>query len=469
MPEPARIPGQSGGSFRQEHSVALPGSSPCPSSEKEPTPMMSATPDHAETGWLVRLAESADLQHRVGTCQQPITVTGHVVLVERDTGRILDDPDTPAPGNRVALRCRSRRASVCPPCAALYKLDAYHLIAAGLHGGKDTPTGVVVRPRLFVTLTAPSFGPVHLGPDKHGQPRACHPRARRASARRGCGRWHPVGDPLIGTPLDTAGYDYAGQVLFNAYAGRLWARFVQQSRRALATTAGLPRDIAASQVRMVFAKVAEFQARGVVHLHAVVRLDGPDGPGSPPPLWATVTVFGAGAACRRRGGLDQRSWRSPGRNPVVAVGPAARHPADRRRRWPVGGRGGPLRGQVRHKGGGGRGNRSRPDLLPGLRRPRRRLRCPAVGGVVSSLRGHRTSVRRRPTGAGRSCPTARRDVLVARRATRVRRAAAASSRAHVRVPGPLRHHVTGLLHHLRRAARRTSPLDSRAAGGRARP
>lgn len=91
--------------------------------------------------------------------------------------------------------------------------------------------------------------------------------------------------------MDPAGYDYAGQVLFNAHAGRLWARFVQQSRRALVTTAGLPRDIAASQVRMVFAKVAEFQARGGVHLHAVVRLDGPDGPGSPPPVWATVTVL----------------------------------------------------------------------------------------------------------------------------------------------------------------------------------
>ncbi|MDP9793703.1 hypothetical protein J2S43_002215 [Catenuloplanes nepalensis] len=278
--------------------------------------MMSATPDHAEAGWLVRLAESADLQHRVGACQHPITVTGRVVLVERGTGRILDDPDT---RSSVVLRCRSRRVSVCPPCAALYKLDAYHLIAAGLHGGKDTPAGVAGRPRLFITLTAPSFGPVHLGPDRHGQPRACHPRARRVSVRRGCGRWHPAGDPLIGTSLDPGGYDYTGQVLFNAHTGRLWARFVQQSRRALVTTAGLPRDVAASQVRMVFAKVAEFQARGVVHLHAVVRLDGPDGPASPPPLWATVTVL-------------ERALRIAVRRVMVGV-PGGRRVAARSLRW----------------------------------------------------------------------------------------------------------------------------------------
>ncbi|MGV9387401.1 replication initiator [Nonomuraea sp. NPDC003707] len=40
-----------------------------------------------------------------------------------------------------------------------------------------------------------------------------------------------------------------------------------------------------------FAKVAEYQRRGVVHFHAVIRLDGPDGPTSPPPAWATADVL----------------------------------------------------------------------------------------------------------------------------------------------------------------------------------
>jgi hypothetical protein len=35
-------------------------------------------------------------------------------------------------------------------------------------------------------------------------------------------------------------------------------------------------------VRPSFVKVVEYQRRGVVHLHAIIRLDGPDGPASPP-------------------------------------------------------------------------------------------------------------------------------------------------------------------------------------------
>jgi hypothetical protein len=93
---------------------------------------------------------------------------------------------------------------------------------------------------------------------------------------------------VVGTALHQAGYDYPGQVLFNAHAGVLWARFSIEVRRQLATAAGLSRAEAARQVTVLFAKVAEFQTRGVVHFHAIIRLDGPDGSSSPPPAWATV-------------------------------------------------------------------------------------------------------------------------------------------------------------------------------------
>ena len=33
-----------------------------------------------------------------------------------------------------------------------------------------------------------------------------------------------------------------------------------------------------------YAKVAEYQARGLIHFHAMIRLDGPGGPGSPAPM-----------------------------------------------------------------------------------------------------------------------------------------------------------------------------------------
>ncbi len=254
--------------------------------------MMSPIPHPLDAGRLLRVAAVAGLAERVGACRHPILVAGRSLLVEQPTGRIINHPGTGGwPARVVALRCRSRRAAVCPGCSALYRLDAYHLIAAGLRGGKDTPAQVADRPRVFVTLTAPSFGPVHLGPDRHGRPRPCHPRTRRSPARWVCGRWHPPTDAVIGTPLDPSGYDYPGQVLFNAHTGVLWARFATETRRALAAAAHLPRRVAAARVRVVFAKVAEFQTRGVVHLHAVIRLDGPDGPASAPPPWATVGLL----------------------------------------------------------------------------------------------------------------------------------------------------------------------------------
>lgn len=236
--------------------------------------MMPSTPHGIDLDTLLRIAAAHEVEGRVGACRHPIRLTGRGLLVEAGTGRVLADT-----GDRqtITVRCRNRRSARCPACSTLYKLDAFHLIAAGL---RDEPT-TVARLRVFVTVTAPSFGPVHLGPARHGVLRPCHPDGS------GCGRWHLPGDPLIGTPLESDGYDYPGQVLFNAHVGMLWARFTTEARRTLATVAGLSRREAARQVRTAFAKVAEFQARGVVHFHAIVRLDGPDGLPTPPPTWAT--------------------------------------------------------------------------------------------------------------------------------------------------------------------------------------
>ena len=57
----------------------------------------------------------------------------------------------------------------------------------------------------------------------------------------------------------------------------------------LAAAAGLSRTAFAKVARVSFAKVAEYQARGVIHFHAVIRIDGPDGPDTPPPGWADAS------------------------------------------------------------------------------------------------------------------------------------------------------------------------------------
>jgi hypothetical protein len=62
-------------------------------------------------------------------------------------------------------------------------------------------------------------------------------------------------------------------VLFNAGVSELWRRTVIYGVRALGSLAGLSAREAARQLRLSYVKVVEFQRRGSVHLHALVRVD----------------------------------------------------------------------------------------------------------------------------------------------------------------------------------------------------
>jgi hypothetical protein len=62
-------------------------------------------------------------------------------------------------------------------------------------------------------------------------------------------------------------------VLWNALAPELWRRTTIAVQRALARTVGLDEATLRQVVRVSYAKVAEYQKRGAVHFHAVVRLD----------------------------------------------------------------------------------------------------------------------------------------------------------------------------------------------------
>lgn len=55
--------------------------------------------------------------------------------------------------------------------------------------------------------------------------------------------------------------------------------------------AGLTQKAAREQSKVSFGKVAEYQKRGAVHFHAVIRFDGPEGPDTLPPAWATLTLL----------------------------------------------------------------------------------------------------------------------------------------------------------------------------------
>ena len=62
------------------------------------------------------------------------------------------------------------------------------------------------------------------------------------------------------------------------WAPDLWRRFTIALRRLIAKTLGVPGDRVAHVATVQYAKVAEYQRRGVVHFHALIRLDGPRTP-----------------------------------------------------------------------------------------------------------------------------------------------------------------------------------------------
>ncbi|KAA8958641.1 replication initiator [Mycobacterium sp.] len=224
--------------------------------------------------WWSRVAGS-------GFCARPV----HLLGVGRDGGLL-----------RVLGRCKNRRAAVCPSCSQLYGADTWQLIHAGIAGGHHgIPEAVAGHPTVFVTLTAPSFGPVHtIGDGATGQARKCHPSNGFHRCRHGrplwCGAIHDAADARVGEPLCGDCYDYSGHVLFTWWAPELWRRFTIALRRHVSSVI---RDAGGDpyRVRVSFVKVVEFQRRAVPNFHAVIRLDGPpadDGQPTPPPAHAGI-------------------------------------------------------------------------------------------------------------------------------------------------------------------------------------
>nr|WP_156399863.1 replication initiator [Phycicoccus sp. Soil748] len=179
----------------------------------------------------------------------------------------------------------------------------FHLIRCGVAGGKGVPGRVADNPLVFATMTAPSFGPVHTAASASGR---CHPRSKSPECAHGrrtaCFELHDDADPRLGQPLCWECYDYATHVVWQWWAPELWRRFTIALRRAVARHLGIkPRDL--NDVATVqYAKVAEYQLRGVVHFHALIRCDGPrsrDGfEEAPAPITSQVLAELVAAAAR---------------------------------------------------------------------------------------------------------------------------------------------------------------------------
>jgi hypothetical protein len=228
-----------------------------------------AGPDYDR--WMEQVAQT-------GYCAHPVRLRGRVDHANPATGEVRTVYSTDRePDNTLLKACGNRRVSVCPSCSATYQADQFHLLAAGLRGGKGVPETVAGHPRLFVTFTAPSFGRVHARKAQGLLVYPCHPYRQGARCphgkRPGCWQRHDEDDPRLGEPLCARCYQAGAQVLWNALAGKLWSRTTIYLYRALAQLAGMNEETLRRLVRISFAKVAEYQKRGAVHFHAIIRLD----------------------------------------------------------------------------------------------------------------------------------------------------------------------------------------------------
>jgi hypothetical protein len=246
--------------------------------------------------WMEQVAQT-------GYCTHPVRLRGRVEHADPQTGEVRAIYSTDREPDATLLKaCGNRRASVCPSCSATYQADSFQVLAAGLRGGKGVPESVTGHPRLFVTFTAPSFGPVHSRKAQGRLVFPCHPyrQGHRCphGRRAGCWQRHDEDDPRLGEPLCARCYQAGAQVLWNALAGRLWSRTTIYVYRALAQLAGMRERELRRVVRISFAKVAEYQKRGAIHFHAIIRLDAATDCGcpacvAPPPTGFTAELLEA--------------------------------------------------------------------------------------------------------------------------------------------------------------------------------
>ncbi len=280
----------------------------------------AAEPTHRRVRWAPIVCVDEQIEARVNSlgfvdwlrhikpaagCVRPIRLSGdmYTVAVNQNSGawRVVSSTSTQdMPDGVIYKPCGNRRAAVCPACSRTYQRDAYQIVRTLLVGGKGVPETVASHPAVFVTLTAPSFGQVHTRIVRRHtcrdrrqcdcRPEPCHARRDNPRCPHGrpavCFARHDDTDRRLGTPLCLDCYDHAAQVVWNNRNGELWRRTRIAIERNLKRCAR-QRGIDPATVKLAYGRAAEFQRRGVVHLHIIIRLDGydPDRPDAilPPP------------------------------------------------------------------------------------------------------------------------------------------------------------------------------------------
>lgn len=157
-------------------------------------------------------------------------------------------------GEEIVVPCKSQRTTRCPACARRARQRHYRRVLAGIEA--VTANDLV----LWVTLTPP--GAEVFGCPSHVQ---THGSRGQMIAACPCKRPHHPRDALIGTPLDPSRFRYDLAATWNASVSRLWSQTMHRLRSEL----GLPRNRYGD---VSYMRVFEWQQRGLIHVHALVRI-----------------------------------------------------------------------------------------------------------------------------------------------------------------------------------------------------
>lgn len=172
----------------------------------------------------------------VGECSNPVTLRRTVTNHKTGTRFSTDH----------AKRCGTRIEAKCPSCSSLYRGDAIQVIRHGLIN-QATNTPMLFTMLTFTAPGAEIFGATHTRHiSKHGRVQRC-----------ACRSYHNENDRHLGTPINPNTYDYEAAAKFNANASRLFAVTMQKLSRLHGR-------------KLKFVRVMEYQARGLIHIHALV-------------------------------------------------------------------------------------------------------------------------------------------------------------------------------------------------------
>src|SRR5699024_9694706 len=168
-------------------------------------------------------------------CERPIGIAGTLNNVE--TGELLGV-------SSVEFACNSAFWEVCRSCSVRHGHSAWLIGKSGISGLDNESFGApapIDQHFGFLTLTAPSFGPVH------------------TQGRCRCGKYHSEHADVLHMPIDLDTYDIDGASTFNLVFTRLLNRTKTALRRRF------------PDARIEYFGAVEAQKRGVAHVHLVIR------------------------------------------------------------------------------------------------------------------------------------------------------------------------------------------------------